>query len=45
MDEEIIQLWNQTKQDNHGRPRLLSDLPITMAFIVKRVFSIPLRGL
>ena len=44
IDEEAIQLWKQIKQGN-GRPRLFSDLAITTALMVKRVFSIPLRGL
>ncbi len=45
IDEEAIQLWKQIKQGNRGRPRLFSDLGITTALMVKRVFSMPLRGL
>ncbi|HAS8246700.1 TPA: IS5 family transposase [Vibrio vulnificus] len=45
IDEEAIQLWKQIKQRNRGRPRLFSDLAITTALMVKRVFSMPLRGL
>ncbi len=45
IDAEAIQLWNQTKPVNSGRSRLFSDLAITMALIVKRVFSMLLRGL
>ncbi|WP_394336799.1 transposase [Candidatus Enterovibrio altilux] len=43
--EEIIPLWNQTKQSNYGRPRLFSELAITMALMVKRAFSILSRSL
>ncbi|WP_180983172.1 transposase, partial [Vibrio vulnificus] len=39
IDEEAIQLWKQIKQGNRGRPRLFSDLAITTALMVKRVFS------
>ncbi|MGR5418439.1 transposase [Vibrio diabolicus] len=42
--EETVQLWKQIKQGNPGRPRLFSDLAITTALMVKRVFSLPLRG-
>ena len=45
IDEEVIQHWKQVKQGNRGRPRLFSDLAITTALMVKRVFSMPLRGL
>ncbi|WP_425667491.1 IS5 family transposase [Vibrio tubiashii] len=45
IDEEAVQQWTQIKQGNRGRPRLFSDLAITTALIVKRVFSLPLRGL
>ncbi|ATF08838.1 Mobile element protein [Candidatus Enterovibrio altilux] len=45
IDEEAIQLWNQTKQGNYGRPRLFSHLAITTALMVKRVFSMLWRGL
>ncbi|ATF09375.1 Mobile element protein [Candidatus Enterovibrio altilux] len=44
MNEEVIQLCNQTQQDNHGNPRLFSDLAITTALIVKRALFMPLRG-
>ncbi len=45
IDEEAIQHWKQVKQGNRGRPRLFSDLANTTALMVKRVFSMPLRGL
>ncbi len=45
IDEEAIRLWKQMKQGKRGRPRLFSDLAITTALMVKRVFSMPLRGL
>ncbi len=35
----------QPKQDRHGRLRLFSDLSITTALMVKRVFTLPLRAL
>ncbi|HCH1193134.1 TPA: IS5 family transposase, partial [Vibrio parahaemolyticus] len=37
--------WKQSKQDKRGRPRQFSDLAITTALMVKRVFSMPLRAL
>ncbi|WP_096619062.1 transposase [Candidatus Enterovibrio altilux] len=40
-----MQLWNQTKQSNHGRSRLFSNLAITMALMVNNVFSILMRSL
>ncbi len=45
IDEEAIQLWKQIKQGSRGRTRLFSNLAITTALMVKRVFSLPLRGL
>ncbi|EKO4254888.1 IS5 family transposase, partial [Vibrio parahaemolyticus] len=45
IDEEAIRQWKQSKQDKHGRPRQFSDLAITTALMVKRVFSMPLRAL
>ncbi|ATF08558.1 hypothetical protein BTN50_0010 [Candidatus Enterovibrio altilux] len=33
------------KQDNHGRPRLFSDLAIITVFMVQRVFSMLLISL
>jgi hypothetical protein len=45
IDEEAITEWKQTKQDRRGRPRLFSDLAITTALMVKRIFSLPLRAL
>ncbi|MGY0598438.1 hypothetical protein CGK39_22930 [Vibrio parahaemolyticus] len=43
IDEEVTTEWKQSKQDKRGRPRLFSDLAITTALMVKRVFSLPLR--
>ncbi|OJI31714.1 hypothetical protein VV99796_00103 [Vibrio vulnificus] len=45
IDEEAISQWKQSKQDKRGRPRQFSDLAITTALMVKRVFSMPLRAL
>ncbi|MCV5373666.1 transposase, partial [Escherichia coli] len=45
IDEEAIRQWKQRKQDKRGRPRQFSDLAITTALMVKRVFSMPLRAL
>lgn len=45
IDKEAIQHWKQVKQGNRKRPRLFSDLAITTALMVKRVFSMSLRGL
>lgn len=45
IDEEAIAEWKQNKQDKRGRPRRFSDLAITTALMVKRVFSMPLRVL
>ncbi|OJI37521.1 hypothetical protein VVDAL79087_03308 [Vibrio vulnificus] len=35
----------EAKQGSYGRLRLFSGLAITMALMVKRLFSLPLRGL
>ncbi len=45
IDEEAIRQWKQSKQDKRGRPRQFSDLAITTALMVIRVFSMPLRAL
>ncbi len=45
IDEEAIRQWKQSKQDKRGRPRQFSDLAITTALMVERVFSMPLRAL
>ncbi|WP_104041382.1 IS5 family transposase [Vibrio hyugaensis] len=45
IDEEAITEWKQPKQNRRGRPRLFSDLAITTALMVKRIFSLPLRAL
>ncbi len=45
IDEEAVKLWKQINQGNRGRSRLFSDLAISTALMVKRVFSLPLRGL
>jgi heme-degrading monooxygenase HmoA len=45
IDEEAIKEWKQSKQNKRGRPRRFSDLAITIALMVKRVFSLPLRTL
>ncbi|HGZ6746075.1 TPA: IS5 family transposase [Vibrio parahaemolyticus] len=45
IDEETIRQWKQSKQDKRGRPRQFSDLAITTALMVKRVFSMLLRAL
>jgi hypothetical protein len=45
IDEEAISGWAQSKQNKRGRPRRFSDLAITTALMVKRVFSMPLRAL
>ncbi|EEY98565.1 transposase [Vibrio sp. RC586] len=45
IDEEAIRQWKQSKQDKRGRPPQFSDLAITTALMVKRVFSMPLRAL
>ena len=45
IDEETIKGWKQSRQNKRGRPRRFSDLAITTALMVKRVFSMPLRTL
>ncbi len=45
IDEETIREWKQSKQNNRSRPRRFSQLAITTALMVKRVFSMPLRAL
>ncbi|XHY23098.1 IS5 family transposase ISVa2 [Vibrio sp. NH-UV-68] len=45
IDEEEITEWKQNKQGKRGRPRRFSDLAISTALMVKRVFSMPLRAL
>ena len=45
IDEEAIAEWKLNKQGKRGRPRRFSDLAITTALMVKRVFSMPLRTL
>ncbi len=45
IDEEAIAEWKQNKQGKRGRPRRFSDLAITTALMVKRIFSMPLRAL
>ncbi|WP_179946992.1 transposase, partial [Vibrio sp. CUB2] len=42
IDEETIA---ENKQGKCGRPRRFSDLAITTALMVKRIFSMPLRAL
>ncbi len=43
IDEEAIAEWKKNKQGKRGRPRRFSDLAITTALMVKRVFSMPLE--
>ncbi|TQO76611.1 IS5/IS1182 family transposase, partial [Vibrio cholerae] len=43
IDEEAMSEWKQGKQNKRGRPRVFSDLAITTALMVKRIFSMPLR--
>lgn len=43
--EETIAEWKRDKQGKRGSPHLFSDLAITTALMVKRVFSMPLRAL
>ncbi|CAB1255157.1 transposase [Vibrio cholerae] len=43
--DDAIQLWKQIMQENRRSPRLFSDLALTTAHIVKRVFSLLLRSL
>ena len=44
IDEEAISEWKQGKQNKRGRPRVFSDLAITTALMVKRIFLMPLRA-
>ncbi len=41
IDEETIQHWKQVKQGTRGRSRLFSDLAITTALMVTRIFPCP----
>ncbi len=41
IDEEAVSGWTQSKRNEYGWPRRFSDLAITTALMVKRVFSIP----
>ncbi|MFB2659115.1 IS5 family transposase [Shewanella xiamenensis] len=46
IDEEAIASWQaKAEQGKKGRPRLFSDLSITTALMVKRIFAMPLRAL
>ncbi len=45
IDEEAIAEWKQNKQGKRGRPCQFSDLAITTALMVKRIFYAPLRAL
>lgn len=45
IDEAAIRQWKQSKQYKRGRPPQFSDLAITTALMVKRVFSMSLRAL
>ncbi len=45
IDEEAIAKWKQNKQGKRGRSSRFSDLAITTALMMKRVFSMPLRSL
>jgi len=45
IDEETIAEWKQRRHGKRGRPRRFSDLAITTALMVKRVFSMPLMPL
>lgn len=46
IDEGAIAQWKaNAEQPGKGRPRVFSDLAITTALMVKRVFSMPLRAL
>ncbi|MCB2384868.1 IS5 family transposase, partial [Shewanella sp. SR1] len=46
IDEDAIAQWKaKAEQPRKGRPRVFSDLAITTALMVKRVFSMPLRAL
>jgi multidrug transporter EmrE-like cation transporter len=43
IDEEALSGWTQSKRNKYGWPRRFSDLAITTALMVKRVFSMLLR--
>lgn len=46
IDEDAIAQWEaKVEQPRKGRPHVFSDLAITTALMVKRVFSMPLRAL
>lgn len=45
IDEEAIRKWKQSKQGERDRPRQFSDVAITTALIVTRVFSMSLRAM
>ncbi|WP_161492955.1 transposase [Candidatus Enterovibrio altilux] len=45
IDEETIKLYSKIKRSNYERYHLLSDLAITTTFMIKCVFSMPLRSL
>ena len=45
IDEEAIAEWKQNKQGKRRRPRRFSDLAITTALMLKRVFFMRLRAL
>ncbi len=46
IDEDAIAKWKaKLEQPKKGRPRVFSDLAITTALMVKRIFSMPLRAL
>lgn len=46
IDKGAIAHWKtNAEQPRKGRPRVFSDLAITTALMVKRVFSMPLRAL
>ena len=46
VDEDAIAKWKaKVEQPKKGRPRVFSDLAITTALMVKRIFSMPLRAL
>ncbi|EVT76117.1 IS5/IS1182 family transposase, partial [Vibrio parahaemolyticus] len=45
IDEQAIAEWKQAKEAKRGRPRRFSDLAITTALMIKRIFSMPTRAL
>lgn len=45
IDEQAIAEWKQAKEAKRSRPRRFSDLAITTALMIKRIFSMPLRAL